>query len=119
MYESPRLRGYPFVGIVVFPAVPYTRFGPGSSEGSYDSCHETEIEFISPMINWNAMSGDGAQHDNRYSPTPLARLVRCGLSSKMRRGKRPRVKVPANTVGFTVYRDRQNSIMGELCALGC
>ena len=28
MYESPRLRGYLFVGIVVFPAFPYTGIGP-------------------------------------------------------------------------------------------
>jgi hypothetical protein len=53
------------------------------------------------------MSGNGPQHNNRYSPMPLARLVRCGLSSKMRRGQRPREAVHANTAELTVDRDRR------------
>jgi hypothetical protein len=40
---------------------------------------------------------------------PLARLVRCGLSSMMRRDQRPREAVHANTAELTVDRDRRRS----------
>ena len=40
---------------------------------------------------------------------PLARLVRCGLSSMMRRDQRPREAVHDNTAELTVYRDRRRS----------
>ena len=106
-YESPRLRGYLFVGIVVFSAFLYTGCALLLEGESHDSCMIRRSNSFRPCLAGIGMSGNGPQHNNRYFPKPLARLVRCGLSFMMRRGQELREAVHANTAELTVDRDRR------------